>query len=497
MPDYQCIANTLGEGITSNILLSKKVFLFQTILLTAVFLSAQSGKVPVTTTISVQMVGLKEPRAMVGYYYGGYLFKADSTTVDTLTGTFSFQCKGLQPGQFFVTVPKGFLFSFMIDQPGNTYRLRGNIEHPDSLHCENSAENEAYLAFLREKRKKEATIRDQEEMFNLIKQATKDPKTLQEFSGKIAALYQKLDTLERDHIAKYPKLLFSKMLQSSRVPDVPKSVKILNAKGQPSFSYLQWIRKHYWNFTDFKEERLLNGTDWPFFFDEYFNRWTAPIPDSINAAIDRVMPLMPKDGPIYQFAIKRLTQRFETSDRAGADRIFVHLADRYQPVKGTPWLDEATLLRIEYKANTHRLTLTGNPVPPLSLLNEKDSLIALYSINAPYTLLIFYSPLCSHCIETLPAVYEVWEKYRTKGLAAVAVNTDEQTRYWKGFVAQTGRKWINLSDPDKEKTFIKTFNAYNLPVMMLLDKDKKILWKRIPTTELDATFERLLGKIGN
>lgn len=474
----------------------KKKILFALYLLTALSLGAQSDSTRITS-ISVQMTGLKEPRALTGYYYGGFLFKSDSAIVDTLTGSFSFQCKGLRPGVHFVSVPKGLLFSFMIDTPGKAYQFKGDVEHPDSLKSFGSPENTAYLEFSQKKRAKEAEIKGSEEMFNLVKQATNDQGTLQEFSGKIADLYRKLDTLEQEHIAKYPATLFSKMLKASRVPDIPKRLKPLNASGKPSPAYINWIRQHYWDFTDFNDERLLNGNDWPAFFDDYFNKWTAPIPDSIITAIDRVLPMIPKNGTMYQFAVKRLTQKFEMSDRPGADRVFVYLADHYQSLKGTPWLDEATLLRIEYKANTHRATLSGNPAPLLALPNEKDSLISLQSIRAPYTLLIFYSPLCSHCLETLPAVYETWEKYRAKGLAAMAVNTDDQLRYWKGFLAQTNRKWINVADPGTEKTFIKTFNAYNLPVLMLLDKDKKILWKKVPPAELLPTLERLLGKINN
>jgi peroxiredoxin len=443
------------------------------------------------TTVKVQMKGLKAERAILGYNYGAFLYKADSTDIDTSTGSFTFRTKGLKPGVHFVTVPQGMLFTFMIDRVGTVYELHGNVEHPDSLRAFNSAENTAYLEFSKKRRDKSAEIEQLKYMFDLVKQATKDPAVLQEHTARIARQYQSLDTLEQTHIDRYPHTLYAKMLNASRIAAPPANIKLLDKQGNPSRNYVQWLRQHYWDQTDFSDERLLHGNDWPQFFDDFFNRWTSPVSDSIIVAIDAFMQKAPKDSPLFHFAFERLIKRFDESDRPGADRVLVHLADHYMPDKAQSGFDEATLERIRYKAEVHRTLLTGSIAPPLTLRDERDTLVRLHSIRAPITLLIFYSPLCDHCTEALPGLHDTWLKYKDKGVKALAINTDDQLRHWKNYVAQTKRQWINVADPNPEKSWIKTYNAYNLPVLMLLDRSKKVLWKRVPIKELDSTLERM------
>ncbi|MEZ4893812.1 MAG: TlpA disulfide reductase family protein [Saprospiraceae bacterium] len=113
------------------------------------------------------------------------------------------------------------------------------------------------------------------------------------------------------------------------------------------------------------------------------------------------------------------------------------------------------------------------------LPDENGNPVELYEIEAPITLLIFYSPLCSHCMEVMPNIYQAFLDYQVKGLAAVALNTDEESAYWKKFVAQQNWIWYDVDDRNKMPEIENQYNAFNLPVIYILDKDKRILAKRV------------------
>ena len=465
-----------------------KLFSLFVALSTAPVLFAQTTA---PTHVSVAIKGLKMDTAYLGYHYGGQFHTIDSTRVDTTNGHFSFSRAGLQAGLFYVAAPNGRFFDFVIDQPGTSYRFEGSVEHPDSLRALNSAENEAFFAYQRKRRAALDAIRAQEEMFNLLRQATKDTRVLKEAEFKNTALYRSLDSLAEQQISLHPDHLYPKMLAGARLPKPPKKMHAV-VQGRLAPEYVSWVRLHYWDNTRFADTFLLRSDVWPQYFNDFFARWVHPMPDSAAADIDRMLARMPKNKSFYQYVVVELTKAYESSQRPGADRLFVHLVDRYQKIKETPWLDEPTLLRLAAKANFHRPNLTGNPAPPLSLVDKDGATVSLQGLTAPFTLLIFYSPLCHHCMDVMPGIYATWQKYEPKGLKALAVSTDDQYAYWKNFIAQQKWNWIDVADPTKKNVFIEAFSAYNLPVIYLLDKNKKIMWKRVPIEQLESVLARVL-----
>jgi len=443
--------------------------------------------------ITFHIAGLKATRANLNYYYGEQAFRADSAAVDTLTGTVRFSTKDRHAGMYFLSVKQGRLFDFILDQPDISFTVNTSIRRLDSLQAEGSPENAAFFQY----KYAEAALKTQAEQMQanlkLIAQATRnDSAAMADITSHLRDNQKEMLALREQFVQAHPNFLFAKLLRAVQRPIPPTKLTERDKRGQPNPAFSVWLQQHYWDGTDFMDERLLYNSLWVNYLNMYFTRIVVPQPDSINRAIDLLLTKMPKDGAFYQFTVKHFTQRFEQSDWANADQVFVHLADTYQKLTTTPWLDQATLLRMEEKANMHRRNLTGRPAPPLSLPDSTGKNLDLKQLKTPYTLLIFYSPLCTHCQEAMPGVYQTWKDFAPKGLGAVAVSM-ENYDFWKKYVQQQGWVWQNVADPTGKNTFQKDYNAWNLPVIYLLDKDQHILRKRIRTTDLVEVLRGYLG----
>jgi len=452
------------------------------------------AQTPAFAKLSFQITGLKSPRITLGYYNGGQAYRLDSVQVDPAQGSFSFQKTDLKPGVYFLTVGGSRLFDFVLASPSDSFTIRGNMAHLNALTVENSAENEAYFSFETARKELEEKITAKEQMLDMVGRATKgDKASIEPLQIELTALYQSGDSIAIAFTRNYPSMLYSKMLGAVRPPEPPKKLKpTLNGKPNPAIAL--WQRKHYFDHTDFEDERLLNNNFWHSFFDGFFARHVVPQPDSLLRAIDEMLSKMPRNGAFYRFAVVRLTQFFEQNEAPGADRIFVHLVDKYQRKDDTPWLDLATLERLHYKADVHRPNLTGSLAINFELPDETGKNQALYHVEAPVTMLVFYSPLCEHCKEMMPKIYQIYLDYTPKGLKAMALNTDKQHVYWKKFVAQQNWQWIDLASPKGIEDLEKQFAAVNLPVIYLLDKDKRIVAKRVQPDKLGEALSRLKWK---
>ena len=135
----------------------------------------------------------------------------------------------------------------------------------------------------------------------------------------------------------------------------------------------------------------------------------------------------------------------------------------------------------------------------------KDTLGKLHTlqeIKADYTALIFYGPTCGHCKKEIPKVKHDIDSLIAAGhnIETFAVATEFDKADWKKFIHdQKIGDWINVADinhdeegnPVASSDWRDKYDIYSTPVIYLLDKDKKIIAKRITHSQIVEIISRL------
>ena len=455
-------------------------------LLLGLFLSGQVAwaQSPLNARLSFELRDLPAGYVTLGYYLGGQAFRLDSTLLLTPGQAFQFDKKALKPGLYFLSAGSRRLLDFVVASPADSFLIRGTLAQAEVL---GSEENQAYFLFEQGRKQLEEKILAKTQMLQMVDQATKGQKeAVEPLQTDLEDLYKMGDSLAISFINEYESSLYAQMLRSVRPPIAPE-----NVQHSGGSELLFWQRVHYFDHTNFQDERLLHNHFWHTFFDGYFAQFVTPHPDSLLQSISEVLAKMPRNGLFYQFTVLRLTRFFEQNNAPGADRVFVYLVEKHLPKDRTPWLDLATLERLHYKADAHRPNLTGSLALNFELPDENGQVHSLYEVQAPITMLVFYSPLCDHCKEVMPKIYQTHLDYGPKGLKTVAVNTDQQHVYWKKMVGQQSWNWLNLASPEGIEALEKQYSAVNLPVIYLLDRDKRILAKRVSAEQLGEMLSRM------
>ena len=123
-----------------------------------------------------------------------------------------------------------------------------------------------------------------------------------------------------------------------------------------------------------------------------------------------------------------------------------------------------------------------------------------YSIDnfkAKYTLLVFWSPDCSHCREEIPRVDSVYhaEKLGEKGVRMIGFNTIEDTALWKNLIKEEKlNDWVHVYDPGKTTKFRSLYDVYGTPSIYLLDEQKIIRGKKLDHANI-AEVVRIIGEM--
>jgi len=125
----------------------------------------------------------------------------------------------------------------------------------------------------------------------------------------------------------------------------------------------------------------------------------------------------------------------------------------------------------------------------------------LYNLDAEYTLVVFWDPTCGHCKEELPRIDSIyrasWKKHGVK-IYSVLSDNDKKSDWVKYIKEHNIGDWTNVYETkEMEKAvedakvpgFRQLFDVIQTPTLFLLDKEKRIIGKKLGWEQLNGLLE--------
>ena len=435
--------------------------------------------------IKIKLKGIKMSKVVLGYYIGEQTYAVDSTHVDTVTGEIHFKptCL-LAQGIYFVANTEGVVFNFILADE-HDFTINTHISAPyDSAHIEQSVENAVFFNYMKVLQKTETEVNQISTMVDMLRQAKAENTVIKEQQQKIIARYAGLDKYTQSVTRQAPNLFTSKLLNISTMPVVPSELTPMT-NNKPNAAYWYYFRQHFFDGVDFNDMRLVRTPYYAKRLEQFLGYMTNNT-DSVKTQLDFILNKTHSHPAFYKFTLQWLTAVFDDNiDRmTNADAYLIHLVEKYHrnTDSGT---DKYMLERLDYKANAFKNALIGQTAPDFSLPDTEGVLKSLWDIKADYTLVVFYSSLCTHCRETLPNIQNVLQNMGDKKLTVMTVCTDGVREAWLPFLKELKMtNWTNVLDTKPETDIQKKYVTWNLPVIYLLDKNKTILANRIKPEKL-------------
>jgi len=248
----------------------------------------------------------------------------------------------------------------------------------------------------------------------------------------------------------------------------------------------------WWNNVNLEDNRLLHTPDLLSKFWDYLelalceDRYTMEEQDSILVQfISKVLEGFISDSIQAKF-VRSLSMGFSQSDYFG---VVNYLMAKY-PDYTTEIADDPDL-----KA---RLLIEQNLMPGKRAYNFKikpveGKRLKLSDIKAKYTLLVFWSVWCPHCIDAMPKIDEVYNEFKADGFEVVAVNVDSETKPFTDFVKQYNLNWINMQVTSHSTDPITIrYNVDETPKMFLIDRDLNIVSRPQSSEQVQVALNKLL-----
>ncbi len=425
--------------------------------------------------IHIHIKGIQDTETYLAYHFGNRQYLKDTTYVDQEGYTVFEGPERLTPGLYLVVLDDHSNFEVLIDR---NQHFSIHIDPDDfvgTARFEGSLQNKAfydYLNFLSEKNKERQEL-DQE-----LRDMGLSPARHQEVREAIEAM-DKTVREKQDHIInRYPDALLAHILLAQRDPELPDPPTRPDGQRDTDAMY-QIYKEKFFDNIDFSDERLLHTPVYHNRLRIYFNNVLIQHPDSIIREADRVLDKSRANREMFKYTVWFITNNAESSQMMGMDKLYVHMLENYYLSGEVDWIEKDRLERLKQRLEEMKPLLMGEVAPNISIYDPDGEPVVLHDIEAEYLVLYFWDSECVFCREATPKLKEAYNQLRDRGVQVFAVNTEKDTGKWLQAIANYPQDWIHGHDIHNKSEFRDKYAIYAIPMIFILDSEKRILAKGI------------------
>ncbi len=470
----------------------KKQLLFFIILLVAFTCSNGQGFM-----VTLQTPSYKSGLAYLTYHMGKNMNIEDSTFINNKGEAIFKGDRKLPGGIYSIVFPgKNLSVDFFIDKEQNI-SINADSSNLLNVVIKGSKENILFQQYQQVVNAKGGQMQKERLAYNASTNSKDSLLHLENYNK-----YNKeLNDYREGIISTHPTSMMTLFLNAMKDPEIIIKKPMTRRDTLDNYNY---YKAHYWDGITFMDDRIIRT---PFFLpklERYYREVMPQAPDSIIKDLDYKLLLARTAPEMYKFLINWLTDEYINPKYMGQDAIFVHLFNKYHSKGVSTWLNEKQMETISRRAYMQMSNLLGEKAANLEMIDSTGKTISLYDLKAEFTLVIFWDPACGHCKEEVPRIDSIYRaSWKAKGLKIYAVLSEPDKKAdWVKYIQENHiGSWTNVyatkemekATTDAQKpSFRQLYDVIQTPTLFLLDKEKRIIGKKLTWKQFDDLLQTKL-----
>ena len=440
--------------------------------------------------IQISVSKMQNDTVFLAYYMNGKTYSCDTTVLNAKgMGAFS-KPEKLDEGLYIVYFNANKYFDLLIGKDQNI-KLTVDTAKINEYKVEGASESvdfQGYFSFLGDMNKQRRELTNKYHKMKI--DSAEFYGTIDKMTDEVQA-HQKsvLDAHQNDFLGAYIKGTMP--VETPLMENLPDSV-----RGRARYQY---FKHHYFDNINMSDRRFLRTPYYPNMVDEYISHHILQDPDTLVDAAFNMIEKSRGDSLTFQVMTSKMINYGISSKMMGMDKMWYMIAEKYYFSGLATWADTAWVNTLRKEAKKIRYCMVGMPARDLLVRDSTDAFSKLSKQTADVVLVYFFEPSCGHCRHTTPILHDtVYSKYKNLGFEVFAVYTQTDRQEWMDFVHKHHLEdWVNVWDPYRESWFWEYYDTSATPGLYLLDKDRKIIAKKIDTNTLDMILnEELIVRKG-
>jgi thiol-disulfide isomerase/thioredoxin len=443
-----------------------------------------SGQLKNGYEINITIMDLQDSTVFLAYHLGDKQYIKDTVKLDRSgNGIFRGQ-QTLPQGIYMIVLPGRKYFEILIS---DNQRFSLNCTFSDyfnTLKFTGSKENSAFVEY----QKNWVTMQQTAIAISKRIQNNKQNNDSLKILGSVQKLQEENMKAYLKSVVKANEGNFLGTLVKGLLPiDIPKFTIPIGYKNPDSIRWVMnynYNKDHFFDNIDLNDERLIRTPLLYSRLDSFFTNVLIQSPDTINKEIDKLINKCSSNYKMFQFVSVYLFNHFRESEIMGHDAVMVKIADDIYLSGKADWVTREFKDDLRKQIDLIRPNLIGKKAENMVMDSYKGIFVSLYDVEKDFTVLYFWEPNCGHCQEATPKLKAYYDKPKDYSLEVFAVCTTADKEKWTKYIEDNKITWINGWDPKRISHFDFYYNVQSTPTIYVLDKNKKIIAKKLAVEEI-------------
>jgi peroxiredoxin len=439
--------------------------------------------------ITVEIDHFPDTVAYLGYHFGDQKFVKDTSRVSKNSVLHFKGSEDLKPGIYFVYSPSVY-FEIIINEQKFSIKT-DTADLMKHMEINGSRENELFNKFQQFMAEKQQLSKEISDNINGL-DPNQHADQITKLKGQLADIGKEIEDFQKNIIDNNPGTFVAKLVLAMKKPQVPDPPRNEQSEVSDKSFQFYYYKNHFFDHFDLSDPSLLRTPLYQPKVDEYTEKLTYQHPDSINKGVDYLLKAAGNNEETFRYMLVKLTNKYETSNIMGMERVFVYLAENYYLKGKAYWADSSLVAKFEKRVKELKPNLVGNIAPEMVLRDTLMRPIRLSSINSRFIVLYFYDPDCGHCKKATPKLRNSYERLKQKNVEVIAACTMTDIEKWKSYIRDNHLSCINAADPYLQSNFRTEYDIKSTPTIYVLNKDKEIIAKRIGVEQIEDFINRMI-----
>jgi len=443
-----------------------------------------SGQLKNGYEINITIMDLQDSTVFLAYHLGDKQYIKDTVKLDRSgNGIFRGQ-QTLPQGIYMIVLPGRKYFEILISDNQRFSLSCTFSDYFNTLKFTGSKENSAFVEY----QKNWVTMQQTAIAISKRIQNNKQNNDSLKILGSVQKLQEENMKAYLKSVVKANEGNFLGTLVKGLLPiDIPKFTIPIGYKNPDSIRWVlnyNYNKDHFFDNIDLNDERLIRTPLLYSRLDSFFTNVLIQSPDTINKEIDKLINKCSSNYKMFQFVSVYLFNHFRESEIMGHDAVMVKIADDIYLSGKADWVTREFKDDLRKQIDLIRPNLIGKKAENMVMDSYKGIFVSLYDVEKDFTVLYFWEPNCGHCQEATPKLKAYYDKPKDYSLEVFAVCTTADKEKWTKYIEDNKLTWINGWDPKRISHFDFYYNVQSTPTIYVLDKNKKIIAKKLAVEEI-------------
>ncbi len=128
----------------------------------------------------------------------------------------------------------------------------------------------------------------------------------------------------------------------------------------------------------------------------------------------------------------------------------------------------------------------GEMVPNFTLRDNSGDVVALSEFRGQFVVLNFWATWCPPCIEEMPSLNRLAERYQGKGIQVIGLSVDENVDAYQEFLATNEISFLTLRDAARNTS--DTYGTFRFPETYIINREGRLARKIIGAVDWTSSL---------